>query len=66
MTLGDDAGMSNQKTATILLLTPDREFHSFGITARDFYHDLKENEAKKWFYFDKFKMILHHEKVNKL
>ena len=62
-TVGDDPGMTNQKTPTILLLSPDQQFHSFGKTARDFYHDMKEQEAKKWFFFDKFKMILHHAKV---
>ena len=55
--------MNNQKTPTILLLTPTKQFHSFGFTARDFFHDLDPSEAKKWFFFDKFKMILHHSKV---
>jgi hypothetical protein len=32
--------MNNQKTPTVLLLSPDGEFHSFGFTARDFYHDM--------------------------
>ena len=62
---GDDPGMSNQKTPTILLLNPEKKFHSFGFSARDFYHDLSAAEAKQWFYFDKFKMILHHEKVRR-
>ena len=55
--------MNNQKTPTILLLNPCRQFHSFGFTARDFYHDMDPNEAKKWYFFQKFKMILHHNKV---
>ena len=59
---GDDPGMNNQKTPTILLLDPARQFHSFGFTARDFYHDLEQNEAKKWFFFQKFKMGLHHDR----
>ena len=59
---GDDPGLSNQKTPTILLLSPNQTFHSFGFSARDFYHDLDQNEARRWFYFDKFKMILHHNK----
>jgi hypothetical protein len=37
---GDDPGINNQKTPTVLLLSPDGEFHSFGFTARDFYHDM--------------------------
>lgn len=60
---GDDPGLSNQKTPTILLLSPTLQFHSFGFSARDFYHDLDQNEARRWYYFDKFKMILHHNKV---
>mgnify|MGYP002052364147 FL=1 len=59
---GGDPGLSNQKTPTILLLNPSQQFHSFGFSARDFYHDLDHNEARRWYYFDKFKMILHHYK----
>ena len=63
---GDDPGMNNQKTPTILLLTPEQRFHSFGITARDCYNDLDPREASKWLYFDKFKMILHHnQEINR-
>eukprot|EP00095_Tigriopus_kingsejongensis_P010174 maker-scaffold202_size261857-snap-gene-1.23 protein:Tk10174 transcript:maker-scaffold202_size261857-snap-gene-1.23-mRNA-1 annotation:"hypothetical protein CAPTEDRAFT_166803" len=59
---GDDPGMNNQKTPTILLLNPNKQFHSFGFSARDYYHDMVPEEAKKWYFFDKFKMILHHTK----
>lgn len=51
--------MSNQKTPTTILLTPDRKFHSFGYAARDFYHDLDPSESKQWLYLEKFKMKLH-------
>jgi hypothetical protein len=51
--------VSNQKTPTTILLTPERKFHSFGYAARDFYHDLDPNEAKQWLYLEKFKMKLH-------
>ncbi|KAK3094819.1 hypothetical protein FSP39_006636 [Pinctada imbricata] len=57
---GGDPGVINQKTPTTVLLTPEGLFHSFGFSARDFYHDLDKEEAKKWLYFDKFKMILHN------
>jgi hypothetical protein len=60
---GGDPGLNNQKTPTTLLLTPSQEFHSFGFAARDFFHDLDIQEAKKWLYFDKFKMKLHHNQV---
>ena len=42
---GDDPGINNQKTPTVLLLSPDGEFHSFGFTARDFYHDMDARHA---------------------
>ena len=60
---GGDPGVTNQKTPTTLLLKPNGEFHSFGFGARDFYHDLEEGEAKKWYYFEKFKMSLHSSQV---
>ena len=63
---GGDPGVINQKTPTTLLLTPDEKFHMFGFNARDFYHDLDPQEAKKWLYFDKFKMALHHNTVSML
>lgn len=57
--------MSNQKTPTTILLTPERKFHSFGYAARDFYHDLDPNEAKQWLYLEKFKMTLHTTGVSR-
>jgi len=60
---GGDPGVVNQKTPTTLLLDPVGRFHSFGYTARDFYHDLDEDEARQWLFFDKFKMTLHHDDV---
>ena len=60
---GGDPGVTNQKTPTTLLLKPDGSFHSFGFGARDFYHDLEPEDAKKWMYFEKFKMTLHSDKV---
>ncbi|XP_029608775.1 heat shock 70 kDa protein 12A isoform X2 [Salmo trutta] len=56
---GGDPGVSNQKTPTTILLTPDRKFHSFGYAARDFYHDLDPSESRHWLYLEKFKMKLH-------
>ncbi|CAF0761148.1 unnamed protein product [Adineta ricciae] len=57
---GNDPGVINQKTPTTILLTPHLEFHSFGFFARDFFHDLDPDEAKRWLYFEKFKMHLHY------
>lgn len=56
--------MSNQKTPTTILLTPERKFHSFGYAARDFYHDLDPSESKHWLYLEKFKMKLHTTAVS--
>ena len=62
---GGDPGVNNQKIPTTLLLKSDGSFHSFGYGARDFYHDLEPAEAKKWLYFEKFKMSLHSSEVRK-
>lgn len=56
---GGDPGVANQKTPTSLLLTPEKKFHSFGYTARDYYHDLDPEEAREWLYLEKFKMKIH-------
>ena len=61
--LGGDPGIPNAKTPTVLLLKPSGVFHSFGYSARDFYHDLPARESRTWLYFDKFKMTLHHQKM---
>jgi hypothetical protein len=60
---GGDPGLNKQKTPTALLLTPNGEFHSFGFTTRGYFHNLEIQEAKKWLYFDKFKMALHHNQA---
>jgi hypothetical protein len=59
---GGDPGLVNQKTPSTLLLTPDGQFHSFGFTARNYYHDLTADDADRWLYFDKFKMSLYDAK----
>lgn len=56
--------MAHQKTPTCLLLTPEGTFHSFGYTARDYYHDLDPEEARDWLYFEKFKMKIHSATVS--
>ncbi|XP_034495745.1 heat shock 70 kDa protein 12B isoform X2 [Ailuropoda melanoleuca] len=60
---GGDPGVAHQKTPTCLLLTPEGAFHSFGYTARDYYHDLDPEEARDWLYFEKFKMKIHSATV---
>jgi len=61
---GGDPGALDYKTPTTLLLTPDGKFHSFGFAARDFFHDLNPADAKRWMYFEKFKMTLHSNSVS--
>lgn len=61
---GGDPGVAHQKTPTCLLLTPEGVFHSFGYTARDYYHDLDPEEARDWLYFEKFKMKIHSATVS--
>jgi hypothetical protein len=59
-----DPDLSNQKTRTALLLKPNGEFDSFGFVARDRYHDLRPSEALQYLFFEKFKMVLHHDMVS--
>ncbi|CAG0894447.1 unnamed protein product [Darwinula stevensoni] len=61
--IAGDPGVMNQKTATALLLTPDKKLQKFGFPAREAYNDLNSRDAKNFLYFDRFKMILHHEPV---
>ena len=60
---GGQFGTMTHKIPTILLLNEKGAFHSFGYEARETYLDLNEEEAQKWFYFEKFKMELHSRKV---
>nr|KAG5693826.1 hypothetical protein BaRGS_004434 [Batillaria attramentaria] len=57
---GQEPGLLNHKTLSALLLTPDARFHSFGLAARNHYHNLLPIEARHWLYFERFKMTLHH------
>ena len=60
---GSDQGYSTMKTPTCLLLNPDQSFNSFGYEAKDKFADLEEEEARQYFYFESFKMILHNNEV---
>jgi hypothetical protein len=52
------------KAPTTVLFTPEKVFHSFGYDAEDKYMELaEEEEHKEWFYFRRFKMLLHENKV---
>jgi hypothetical protein len=62
----DGAGnITTVKTPTCVLLTPGREFHSFGYEAEDMYRNLaKEDKHHGWLFFRRFKMLLHNCEVN--
>ncbi|XP_078384750.1 uncharacterized protein LOC144667219 [Oculina patagonica] len=63
---GTDQGYSTLKTPTCLLLNPDKSFNSFGYEAQDRFAELDKNQAQEYFYFEKFKMILHNnENLNR-
>lgn len=63
---GTDQGYSTLKTPTCLLLNPDKTFNSFGFEAQDNYAQLEDHEAQGYYYFEKFKMILHsNENLNR-
>ena len=54
----------SRKTSTVLLLNPDKTLAAFGYKAEDRYNQLAaENKHKEWYYFQKFKVKLHGEKV---
>jgi hypothetical protein len=55
----------SSKTPTVLLLTPDKQFHSFGFEAENQFSELaEENKHADWYYFRQFKMTLHTATVS--
>ena len=61
---GTDQGYSTLKTPTCLLLNPDKSFNSFGYEAQDRFTELDEDQAQEYYYFERFKMILHNNEVS--
>ncbi|KAL3878597.1 hypothetical protein ACJMK2_030933 [Sinanodonta woodiana] len=54
----------SEKAPTSVLLDPKQTFHSFGYEAENKYTELAENdEHHDWYYFNRFKMILHVKKA---
>ncbi|KAL5012577.1 hypothetical protein ScPMuIL_011128 [Solemya velum] len=52
--------LASMKTPTCLLLKPDKTFAAFGYDAENSYSELAlDNEHHKWYYFRRFKMMLH-------
>ncbi|XP_045204412.2 heat shock 70 kDa protein 12A-like [Mercenaria mercenaria] len=57
-------GHLSLKAPTSILFSPDKRFHSFGYEAEDKYSDLAEEDMHSdWYFFRRFKMILHQNKV---
>ncbi|CAG2184710.1 unnamed protein product [Mytilus edulis] len=55
------------KTPTCVLLTPEKEFYSFGREAEDKYKNLAEIEDHKdWYFVTRFKMLLMGKRETKL
>ena len=58
------SGRVSQKTPTSILLNPQQEFECFGYDAEDRYAALaNEDLHQEWYYFRRFKMMLHGELV---
>ena len=63
---GIEQGCRTQKAPTCLLLKPDKSFDSFGYEAQEKYaNEIPVEEQKKYYYFERFKMKLHSNKVCK-
>lgn len=63
---GRGQGFSYSKTPTALLLTEKGELHKFGHAAVEMYgkQATSQKDCKKLLYFEKFKLLLHSEKVS--
>lgn len=58
------AGLVSWKTPTTLLLNPDKSFNSFGYQAEEEYIGLLDNNEEdkdRYYYFKRFKMLLHEK-----
>ena len=62
-TESNQPGVDNYKVPCILLLNENGELDSFGNEARERYHDMEEEQARKCFYLEKFKLALHFTEV---
>lgn len=60
------AGVASTKTPTCLLLSKDRQVTVFGYEAEEQYADIvMDGQAENFYFFHRFKMHLHNNKVNK-
>ncbi|XP_068713523.1 heat shock 70 kDa protein 12A-like [Montipora foliosa] len=56
---GSAQGFPTHKTPTCLLLNPEKKFVEFGYEAAEKYAELEDDKDRSFYYFDRFKMLLH-------
>ncbi|XP_072221348.1 heat shock 70 kDa protein 12A-like [Leuresthes tenuis] len=61
---GEEVGLETPKTPTCILFDEHEEFISFGYEAKTDYVKMKDDEARKKFFFESFKMSLYGKKLN--
>lgn len=60
---GSAQGYSTLKTPTCILLSPQKKFIKFGFEAAEKYAELEEAKDRSFYFFDRFKMMLHGSEV---
>lgn len=60
---GSAQGYSTLKTPTCILLNPQKKFIKFGFEAAEKYAELEEAKDRSFYFFDRFKMMLHGSEV---
>ena len=60
---GNAQGYSTFKTPTCILLNPNKKFVKFGFEAAEKYAELEDAKDKSFYFFDRFKMMLHGSEV---
>ena len=64
---GSAQGFRAIKAPTCILLNPQKEFEAFGFEAAEKYAQMQNSdEAKKFYFFDRFKMMLHDKEVSRI
>ncbi|XP_060597226.1 heat shock 70 kDa protein 12A-like [Ruditapes philippinarum] len=53
--------LQEDRVPTILLLNPDKTFHSFGYKAQIDFHELSACDRSKFYFFENFKMKIYQE-----
>lgn len=61
---GSAQGYSTFKTPTCILLNREKKFVKFGFEAAEKYAELEDADDKSFYFFDRFKMMLHGSEVS--